>query len=107
MFDVVTELPLHIVLILWRVKRTNKTVCYWIPRGCFVWVCAAAVTETVVTIYLLQQSWLQWHLEWRIITPTVFTLWITTQFYGAFIFLKLARAEGEKAKNANPDTSAV
>lgn len=73
-FDIITELPLHIVLIIWRVKRTNKMVCYWIPRICFAWVCAAAVTETVVTIYLLQQSWFQWHLEWRIITPTVFTL---------------------------------
>ena len=74
-----TELPLHIVLIVWRVMRTNPTACYRIPRVCFVWVCLTAMTETVVTIYMLNQSWSEWHLVWQIITPTVFTGRITAK----------------------------
>lgn len=96
-----TELPLHLVLIAWRVKRADPVACHRIPRVCFVWVTFMALTETVVTIYMLNQSWGQWRLEWQIITPTVFTLWIVTQLYGAAIFLQLARAEGKKIVQAD------
>ena len=96
-----TELPLHLVLIAWRVRRANPTACYYIPRVCFVWVTAAATAETAVTAYMLNQSWSQWQLAWQIVTPTVFTLWIITQLYGAAIFLQLARAEGKKVVQAD------
>ncbi|KAI1854827.1 hypothetical protein JX265_002466 [Neoarthrinium moseri] len=92
-FDIVTEFPLHIVLIIWRIKRRNSRLCYKIACGCTAWVLAMAFTETIITAWLLAQSWAGWQLQWQIITPTIFTLWICTQLYGAAIFLRMARQQ--------------
>ncbi|ETS75427.1 hypothetical protein PFICI_12371 [Pestalotiopsis fici W106-1] len=92
-FDLVTELPLHIILIFWRIRRDESRLCYRIACACAVWVTVMALSETIVTAWLLSQSWAGWQLHWRIITPTLFTLWVCTQLYGAIIFLRMARQQ--------------
>ncbi|KAF7522790.1 hypothetical protein G7054_g12026 [Neopestalotiopsis clavispora] len=92
-FDLATELPMHIILIFWRIKRDNSRLCFKIACTCAVWVTVMALGETIVTAWLLSQSWAGWQLKWRIITPTLFTLWVCTQLYGATIFLRMAKQQ--------------
>ncbi|KAH7245489.1 hypothetical protein BKA59DRAFT_172235 [Fusarium tricinctum] len=95
-FDVVVELPIFLSMIIWRVKRDNPALLSRLAYGCCIWAIIAAITESVVTIYLLHMSWHRWGIEWRIITPLVFSLWITTQFYGASRLYAMGRAERRK-----------
>ncbi|EKJ71395.1 hypothetical protein FPSE_08403 [Fusarium pseudograminearum CS3096] len=97
-FDVVVEIPIFLTMIIWRIKRDNALLLSRLAFGCCVWAVVAAITETIVTIHLLQSSWNQWGLEWKIITPVVFSLWITTQLYGSTRLYAMARAESRKAK---------
>lgn len=95
-FDLVTELPLHIILIFWRIRRDDSKLCFKIACACATWVVVMALSETIVTSYLLAQSWSGWELHWQIITPTIFALWVCTQLYGAVIFIRMARQQRKK-----------
>ncbi|KAM0229832.1 hypothetical protein ACHAPO_009726 [Fusarium lateritium] len=97
-FDVVVEIPIFISMILWRIKRDNPAFLSRMAFGCCIWAVVAALTETIVTIYLLHNSWAQWGIAWKIITPVVFSLWITTQLYGSTRLYSMGRAEYCKMK---------
>ncbi|RGP65173.1 hypothetical protein FLONG3_9327 [Fusarium longipes] len=97
-FDVVVELPIFISMIVWRAKREDHVLLSRLGFGCCIWAVVAATTETIVTIYLLHKSWLRWDIEWKIATPTIFTLWITTQLYGATRLYAMGRGESRKIK---------
>ncbi|KAJ4012503.1 hypothetical protein NW752_008201 [Fusarium irregulare] len=97
-FDVIVELPIFITMIIWRVKRENSALLSKLAFGCCIWAVTAAGVETIVTIYLLNSSWTRWAIEWKIATPTVFALWITTQLYGATRLYAMGRAESRKGK---------
>ncbi|KAK9772068.1 hypothetical protein AB5N19_11690 [Seiridium cardinale] len=98
MFDIATELPIHYTMILWRLKRGSHRLCYYMACSCAVWVTTMSLGELAVTTYLLNQSWNQWELIWRVITPLIFSLWICTQLYGAKIFMGMALQERRMLK---------
>ncbi|EGU80876.1 hypothetical protein RAB80_016886 [Fusarium oxysporum f. sp. vasinfectum] len=97
-FDVIVELPIFLMMIVWRIKRHNTLLLSRMAYTCCVWQVTGAITEVAVTIYLLNRSWHRWGLEWRIITPLVFSLWITTQLYGASRLYQMGRGERQKLK---------
>ncbi|OLN85682.1 hypothetical protein CCHL11_08259 [Colletotrichum chlorophyti] len=96
-FDVVVELPIYVSMIIWRVKRTEHRLLSYMAYGCFVWVLLGAFLETSITIFLLHRSWDRWGRVWRVVTPLIFSLWISTQLYGASRLLAMARSEQRKS----------
>jgi hypothetical protein len=85
-------------MIVWRIKRDNPALLSRLAYGCCVWAVIAATTEVIVTIYLLHSSWVKWNIEWKVATPTVFALWITTQLYSATRLFSMGRGEHRKIK---------
>lgn len=106
-FDIVAEIPMHIVMIIWRVNRNTKPVLLsWMGFGLSAWVCTMACAEIAVTVFLLQRSWDRWSTEWRIATPIIFTMWICAQLHGARIFFGMAMRERRKVKRVEPGSVA-
>ncbi|KAH7031460.1 uncharacterized protein B0I36DRAFT_323950 [Microdochium trichocladiopsis] len=98
-FDIVAEIPMHVVMIIWRIYRdTNPRMLSWLGFGLAAWAVAMACAETGITIYLLQKSWDRWSTDWRIVTPIIFSLWICAQLHGARIFFSMALSERRKTK---------
>ncbi|KAL6400087.1 hypothetical protein AUP68_15779 [Ilyonectria robusta] len=95
-FDVVVELPIYVSMIIWRIKRGNHQLLARLAFACSIWGAGAALIETSITIYLLKLSWEKWALVWRITTPIIFTLWITTQLYSASRLLQMGLSERSK-----------
>jgi hypothetical protein len=96
-FDVVVELPLYSFLILWRVKYNEHRLLSLMAYACCLWVLAGATVEAAVTIWLLNRSWHRWSLSFRVVLPLVFSLWISTQLYGAWRILGMARSKARAA----------
>jgi hypothetical protein len=96
-FDVVIELPLYTFMIIWRVKSYDRRLLSRLAYICCVWVILGATTETAITIWLLNCSWSRWSLPFRILLPLVFSLWISTQLYGAFRIYGMARTTARLA----------
>nr|CEG04916.1 unnamed protein product [Fusarium clavum] len=105
-FDVIVELPIFMTMIIWRVKREDSALLSRLAFGCCIWAVTAAGTETIVTIYLLHSSWVKWGIEWKVATPLIFALWITTQLYGATRLYAMGRAESHKGKVISDSHSA-
>ncbi|TEA11354.1 hypothetical protein C8034_v007531 [Colletotrichum sidae] len=96
-FDVVVELPIYVSMIVWRAKRKHHRLLSYLAYGCFGWVLLGATLETSLTIYLLHHSWDRWGRVWRVVTPLIFSLWISTQLYGASRLFAMARSEQRKS----------
>jgi hypothetical protein len=94
---VVVELPLYTFLIIWRVKSTEHRLLSRLAYTCCVWVLLGATVETAVTVWLLNRSWHRWGLSFRVLLPLVFSLWISTQLYGAWRILGMARSKAQTA----------
>ncbi|KAF6845526.1 hypothetical protein CMUS01_00101 [Colletotrichum musicola] len=95
-FDVAVELPIYISMIIWRAKRSHHRLLTYMVYGCFCWILLGATLELSITIYLLHRSWDRWGKVWRVVTPLIFSLWISTQLYGASRLFLMARAEQRK-----------
>lgn len=95
-FDVVVELPIYTAMILWRIRNDENLLLARMTYSCCVWVLVGATVETVVTIYLLSRSWSLWGITWRIVTPIIFSLWISTQLYGAYRLFQMAQHRRRK-----------
>jgi hypothetical protein len=93
----VVELPLYSFLIIWRVKFSEHRLLSRIAYACCIWVLVGATVETAVTIWLLNRSWHRWSLSFRVLLPLVFSLWISTQLYGAWRILGMARSKAHTA----------
>ncbi|KAL0931096.1 uncharacterized protein CTRU02_213831 [Colletotrichum truncatum] len=98
-FDVVVELPIYVSMIVWRARRGDHRLLSYMVYGCFGWILLGATLETAITIYLLHRSWDRWGRIWRVITPLIFSLWISTQLYGASRLFLMARSEQRKCGN--------
>ncbi|KAF2010806.1 hypothetical protein BU24DRAFT_427006 [Aaosphaeria arxii CBS 175.79] len=96
-FDVIVELPLYTFMIIWRVKCNDHRLLSRMAYACCVWVMLGATTETAITIWLLKRSWSRWGLSCRILLPLVFSLWISTQLYGAYRIYCMARSKAQLA----------
>jgi len=102
-FDIVAEIPMHTIMIVWRIHRDTKpALLSRLGFGLSAWVCAMACAEVAVTVFLLQRSWDRWSTEWRIATPIIFTMWICAQLHGARIFFTMAMKERRKLKRVEP-----
>lgn len=97
-FDVVVELLLFTFMIVWRIKSYNHLLLSRLAHACCVWVLLGATVETAITIWLLKSSWGRWGLPFRILLPVLFSLWISTQLYGAYRILGMARSKSREAK---------
>ncbi|KAF9877414.1 hypothetical protein CkaCkLH20_05114 [Colletotrichum karsti] len=106
-FDVVVELPIYVSMIVWRARRSDHYLLSNIAFGCFGWVLLGAALETSVTIYLLHRSWDRWGRVWRVVTPLIFSLWITTQLYGASRLYAMAKSERRKSNKGSKQTGVV
>lgn len=93
----VTEIPLHICLIIWRLWRTQYRILAPMCLLCAVWIVCMALFEMAITIYLLHMTWDRWE-DWRIATPIVFSLWICTQLYGGWNFYQMSMGARRKAR---------
>lgn len=96
----VTEIPLHVCLVVWRLWRTRYHVLAPMCLLCAVWIACMALFELAITIYLMHMTWDRWE-DWRIATPIVFSLWICTQLYGGWNFFQMGMGARRKAR-ANP-----
>ncbi|CAI6092748.1 unnamed protein product [Clonostachys chloroleuca] len=103
MFDLISEIPVLVSMIVWRVKSRNHVLRSRLAYFCCAWVVAAATAEVSVTVFLLQKSWPLWSLAFRVVTPIIFILWITTQLYGASRLFMMGRSEGKIAYNEEQD----
>ncbi|KAK1993582.1 hypothetical protein LX36DRAFT_247193 [Colletotrichum falcatum] len=95
-FDVVVELPVYIIMIIWRIRRKNHRLLSYLSAGLCAWVLAGATAEVTVTIYLLHKSWDRWGHVWKFVTPFIFSLWIATQLYGASRLFAMSQSERRK-----------
>ncbi|KAM0270844.1 hypothetical protein ACHAQH_009308 [Verticillium albo-atrum] len=102
-FDLVVELPIYASMIIWRVKADNHKLLYRLLYFCATWAVLGAVAETVVTIYLMKASWDLWSLHWKIIIPAIFSLWIITQFWGAYRIRQMAQGQAVKLADLHPE----
>ncbi|KAK6844421.1 hypothetical protein PG995_014531 [Apiospora arundinis] len=100
-FDVCSEVVIHVLMIVWRLRRESPKTCRNIAAFCAGWTVLLALAEVAVTIWLFNKSWDIWDIVWKWITPIVFTLWIITQFYGACIYITMFKAE-RKALSRRP-----
>jgi hypothetical protein len=98
---VVVELPLYTFLIIWRVKSDEHRLLSRAAYTCCIWVLLGATVETAVTIWLLSRSWHRWSLSFRVLLPLVFSLWISTQLYGAWRILGMARSKAQTASSCH------
>ncbi|KAE8423646.1 hypothetical protein BDV36DRAFT_243023 [Aspergillus pseudocaelatus] len=112
-FDVVVELPIYTYMIIWRLKANKHPLLKRMAYACCVWILLGATVEIAVTIWLLNRSWHRWSMSFRILLPLVFSLWIVTQFYGAYrVFgmaqfkARLSSARCELADDPNRDVTA-
>lgn len=80
-------------MIFWRIKSANHVLLSRLAYACFGWVLLGASVETAITIWLLNRSWHRWSISFKVLLPIVFTLWITTQLYGATRIFSMARSK--------------
>lgn len=97
----VVELPLFSFLIIWRVKSSEHRLLSRLAYTCCIWVILGATVETAVTIWLLNRSWHRWGLSFRVLLPLVFSLWISTQLYGAWRIRGMARSKARTASSCH------
>lgn len=108
------ELPLYTFMIIWRLKAGNSLLLSRLAYACFFWVLLGALVETAITIWLLRCSWHLWGTSFRVLLSLVFSLWISTQLYGAYRILGMARSKmrlgmmlNEPTELSNPSTEAI
>ncbi|KXJ87374.1 hypothetical protein Micbo1qcDRAFT_152143 [Microdochium bolleyi] len=103
-FDIVAEMPMHVIMIIWRVRRDRSPkLLSWLGFGLSAWVVSMACAEIGITVFLLQKSWDQWSVEWKVATPLIFSMWICAQLHGARIFFTMAWGERRKVKSARQE----
>lgn len=90
-------------MIAWRVKANEHRLLSRMAYTCCIWVLLGATVETAVTIWLLNRSWQRWSLSFRVLLPLVFSLWISTQLYGASRILGMARSKARMASGCHED----
>ncbi|ORY59668.1 uncharacterized protein BCR38DRAFT_351360 [Pseudomassariella vexata] len=110
-FDLVSELPVHVAMILHRVKSDSHRMLYYLLFFCVGWCISCTMTEIAFTIYLLYDSWDRWESAWHYVTPIVFSIWCfaqlysTKQLYGITISEKIKWHQSlEEAKKADVES---
>ncbi|KAK1992487.1 hypothetical protein LX36DRAFT_617495 [Colletotrichum falcatum] len=106
-FDAVVELPIFISMIIWRTRRHDSKLLAYLTGSLCVWVLIGALTEVIVTIYLLHASWDRWGDVWKVVTPVIFSLWISTQLYGASRLYAMSQSEWRKHTRGTPEVVPV
>ncbi|TDZ74827.1 hypothetical protein CTRI78_v000297 [Colletotrichum trifolii] len=101
-FDVCVELPIFTTMIVWRLQEKNPRLRSWLAYACFAWLLLGATVETSVTIYLLHASWDRWGTAWKVITPVIFSLWISTQLYASKTLFQMARSQQRQTAQRGP-----
>ena len=104
-FDVVSELPVHLAMILYRAvdgrDRADRvgSSCHprrWVYRAlffCAAWCSCCTAVEMAISAWLLRESWWKWDSGFQIATPLILMVWGFAQCFSTWQIFGLAMAE--------------
>lgn len=105
-FDVVSEIPVHLAMILYRAvdgggggnagSDDGRWQRRWVSRALFFctgWCSCCTAAEMGVSAWLLKESWAQWDLGFQIATPIILLIWGVSQCFSSWQIFGLAMAE--------------
>ncbi|KAK7912279.1 hypothetical protein PG985_014760 [Apiospora marii] len=93
LFDLVTELPVHAGLIVWRCARDRARArsLARLMLGLALWRLAMLLANLGVTVYLLLAAWRKLSTIWTVLAPMAGWLWFYAQLQSAHVLYALSR----------------
>lgn len=99
-FDIVSELPVHLTMILYRtVPENRRSIVSVLFFFCTTWCLCCTLAEMAISGYLLKCSWSRWEKSFRIATPVALAVWGLAQCISSWQVFCLARVERKNLKN--------
>ncbi|KAK8062796.1 hypothetical protein PG997_014893 [Apiospora hydei] len=105
-WDMVSELPIHAGLILWRCVRdyASAPALSKLMRYMALWRLASVLGELCVTVYLFYSAWRKFSTTWTVLAPMACWLWFYLQLQGAHVLYGIScRVRREHAVRARSD----
>lgn len=105
-WDMVSELPLHAGLIIWRCVRNyaSAPALSRMMRYLALWRLVTALAELGVTVYLTYSAWRKFSTVWTVLAPMACWLWFYLQLESANIMYGISsRIRREHAVRARSD----
>ncbi|KAK8036262.1 hypothetical protein PG993_008876 [Apiospora rasikravindrae] len=105
-WDMVSELPLHAGLIIWRCVRNyaSAPALSKMMRYLALWRLAAVLAELGVTVYLMYSAWRKFSTVWTVLAPMACWLWFYLQLQSAHTLYGISsRIRREHAVGARSD----
>ncbi|KAK7959271.1 uncharacterized protein PG986_004125 [Apiospora aurea] len=86
-WDMVSELPIHAGLILWRCVRdyASAPALSKLMRYMALWRLASVLGELGVTVYLFYSAWRKFSTTWTVLAPMACWLWFYLQLQSAHV----------------------
>ncbi|KAK8054504.1 hypothetical protein PG994_009571 [Apiospora phragmitis] len=85
LFDVFSDIPIHVGLILWRCVRdyASARTLSKVMRYLALWRLATTLLELAVTIYLFYSVWRKFSTTWCVLAPMAGWIWFYAQLQSA------------------------
>ncbi|KAF2669110.1 hypothetical protein BT63DRAFT_250476 [Microthyrium microscopicum] len=84
-FDVLAELWLNVAFILYRIYPKNYALMAYVFGSTGIISIMGTVAETVMVMTLFGQSWDQWDMSFKVVTPILHVLFTIAQIHAARI----------------------
>ncbi|KAK7994136.1 hypothetical protein PG989_007517 [Apiospora arundinis] len=103
-FDLVSDLPIHAGLILWRCVRNVKSArsLSKIMRFMALWRLAMTLSNLGVSVYLFHSAWYKLSTIWSVVVPVAGWIWLFAQIQSAHTLYLISQRVRHECRHAAP-----
>ncbi|KAK7994747.1 hypothetical protein PG990_013520 [Apiospora arundinis] len=103
-FDLVSDLPIHAGLILWRCVRNVKSArsLSQIMRFMALWRLAMTLSNLGVSVYLFHSAWYKLSTIWSVVVPVAGWIWLFAQIQSAHTLYLISQRVRHECRHAAP-----
>ncbi|KAK8860065.1 hypothetical protein PGQ11_010799 [Apiospora arundinis] len=101
-FDLVSDLPIHAGLILWRCVRNVKSArsLSKIMRFMALWRLAMTLSNLGVSVYLFHSAWYKLSTIWSVVVPVAGWIWLFAQIQSAHTLYLISQRVRHECRHA-------